>query len=316
MTWLAWRLHRAQILVTVGVVALVATVLVTQRLSGDAVAAEHGCSTGVPGLADCGSAASGAILNQFGAYVYLINMLLLGLPVLLGLWCGAPLFARELERGTQVFALTQSISRRRWWGTKLSVVGVPLALSMLGLGMLALWAVKPFTDLMKISVLSEENYANLGSVAAVIALLFFAVGATVGIVWRNTIAVLAVTLVGTFAMVVFLTGLRADFIPTSEYRAPLSDAAMMGDTSLPAETWYVDLTYQSADGADLTHRFNGECATDVACGKKIGVATVTSSYHRPDRFWPLQLVETGIYLVIIGITLGLGAWALRRRRLG
>jgi hypothetical protein len=44
-------------------------------------------------------------------------------PAFIGAFWGAPLIARERETGTLRLAWTQSITRRRWLGTKFAAIG-------------------------------------------------------------------------------------------------------------------------------------------------------------------------------------------------
>ena len=44
-------------------------------------------------------------------------------PLLVGLFWGAPVLAREFERGTHRLAWTQSVPRRAWLVVKLGVLG-------------------------------------------------------------------------------------------------------------------------------------------------------------------------------------------------
>ena len=53
-----------------------------------------------------------------------LNTLVLVVPVLIGMFWGAPLIARELETGTFRLAWTQSVSRVRWLLVKLGLVGL------------------------------------------------------------------------------------------------------------------------------------------------------------------------------------------------
>lgn len=123
MTWLAWRLHRTQILMTLGVIVAAAAVLVYQHLSAESFLTAAGCSIGDESR-PCSAPVLDDFRDKFGGYEEMMTQLLTFLPAVLGLFCGAPLFSREFERGTQVFALTQSVGRVRWWGTKLCVVGL------------------------------------------------------------------------------------------------------------------------------------------------------------------------------------------------
>jgi len=69
------------------------------------------------------------------------------LPMLVGIFWGAPLVARELETGTYRLAWTQSITRRRWLTTKLAIFVV----ATVGIGaifsLLLSWWFHPFAQL-------------------------------------------------------------------------------------------------------------------------------------------------------------------------
>lgn len=65
-----------------------------------------------------------------GRYNFGILVFEEGLPllvVLIGSLVGASLVAREIEQRTQLVAWTQSVSRRRWYVTKVAVIGACLA---------------------------------------------------------------------------------------------------------------------------------------------------------------------------------------------
>ncbi|MGH3881549.1 MAG: hypothetical protein ACRDSK_31370 [Actinophytocola sp.] len=49
------------------------------------------------------------------------------LPALAGVFIGAPLFAREFEHGTWRLAVTQGVTRTRWFTTKIALVGTGVA---------------------------------------------------------------------------------------------------------------------------------------------------------------------------------------------
>src|SRR5579875_1647914 len=102
MIWLTWRQARVQTLVTAGLVAVFAIVLLAtgpHLTSLSRQSAFAGCHR------DCAGAASRFLIslgaNGFYHQVYLFGALLLVLlPVVIGLFWGAPLIARELESGS------------------------------------------------------------------------------------------------------------------------------------------------------------------------------------------------------------------------
>ena len=104
MIWLTWRQFRAQ---AVGVSALLAVLTATLVIAGrpriGAGLDPTGTDTGL----------------YFGGIVVVYV-----LPAIIGLFWGAPLVARELEAGTHRLVWNQSVTRTRWLGTKLAVVGL------------------------------------------------------------------------------------------------------------------------------------------------------------------------------------------------
>lgn len=72
--------------------------------------------------------------------VIFVGLLLLILPMLVGMFWGAPLIAREIEHGTHRLVWTQGISRLRWATTKVGLVSVAvLVITAIYAGMLTWW---------------------------------------------------------------------------------------------------------------------------------------------------------------------------------
>src|SRR5205085_9605797 len=66
------------------------------------------------------------------------------LPMLVGVFWGAPLVARELETGTYRLAWTQSITRRRWLTSKLVLFVLATVMLAVGFSFLLGWWLHPF----------------------------------------------------------------------------------------------------------------------------------------------------------------------------
>ncbi|WP_202610929.1 ABC transporter permease [Herbidospora solisilvae] len=106
MTWLAIRLHRVRMVSMALVVVLWAGFVAAERL--------------YPGIRGISA----------GLFPYL--------PLVMGVFLGAPLLSREYERGTHQFAWTQSISRSRWLAPQIGTAAV-LALTTTGLVTALIW---------------------------------------------------------------------------------------------------------------------------------------------------------------------------------
>ncbi|WP_216854773.1 hypothetical protein [Streptomyces pacificus] len=290
------------------------------RISADAYMQDHGI-VGCLRIdeAACTASAMSAFSDAYKAYVSIIPMVLLCLPVLLGMFAGAPLFAREIEQGTHIFGLTQSVGRGRWWATKSMVAGVPLALLMLGLGLFGFWALKPLNHVTRGPVMTP-GFETQGLTLAAYTVLAFAIGAAAGLLFRNTLAAMAVVLglylvvlvsIGTVARPHYLAAERV----TGTVAESTGESERGGRSWIPDDAWRIGSAYYSKDGQKVSFNPSG-CdgkETIQRCLARQGVAKQSSDYHPASRFWSLQAIEAGVFIALSAGLLGLGAWTLRRR---
>ncbi|MGA2530325.1 MAG: ABC transporter permease subunit [Acidimicrobiales bacterium] len=125
-------------------------------------------------------------------------------PVLVGLFFGAPLIARELETGTFRLAWTQSVTRKRWLAVKLGLIGIAaMAISGL-LTWMANWWASPL-DAVNQNRFGAANFSLHGVAPIGYAAFAFALGATAGVLLRRTVPAMAVTAAGFAAARVAVT---------------------------------------------------------------------------------------------------------------
>lgn len=327
MIWVAWRQQRVQILVSVGLVALVALALVVMRFAVTGELARLG-------IAGCWQTAEGCYAPglekivtryEFGNTAY--HFLGLVLPAVLGVFVGAPMFAREIEQGTHIFSLTQSVSRARWWTTKALVGGLPVVAAVTGLGLLAGWARQPLVWLVP-GRLFTPRFETEGLALGAYMLLAVSVGAVLGLWLRNTLAAMAVTLVVYVAVV---TGLAST--ARIHYAPPVQHVERF--TTMPSyplgDGWLIDQGYLNADGERVEAAYH-ECMLRQArqtmrgegwaidgpwpfetCYREAGAVEYLLIYHPADRYWRFQATEAGLAgLMSLGV-LSTGALAVRRR---
>ena len=160
MTWLVWRQHRKQLLF--GVVALLVLGAFFLAPAGRSTtgSSSWACPTVFPRPSTRPSSPNSlatpraSTMRQqrspgaqtardfFDDYqnVFEVGGLLLILPMLVGMFWGAPLVARELEHGTHRLVWTQGTSRLRWAATKIGLVSVGvLVMTSVYAGMLTWW---------------------------------------------------------------------------------------------------------------------------------------------------------------------------------
>ena len=216
MIWVAWRQFRTQALVTLGLLAAFAVVVlvtglhlrdVYSSLGGAQCSARNDCT---------------ALGAHDKALADLLGPALLVIPALLGMFWGAPLVARELESGTFRLAWTQSITRRRWLSTRVALVGVA-ALAVAGLASwLVSWWFEPL-DAVNMNRFDPGVFTARGTVAIGYAAFAFALGVAAGALTRRTLPAMAATLVGFVATrIVFTFWVRPHLLPTKAVLVPVT----------------------------------------------------------------------------------------------
>jgi hypothetical protein len=345
MIWLTWRQCRVQALTGVGLLAAVAATFVftgpdlgrLYQTSGLATCTTTGhCITAQAAFSDSLKA------DSTYAVVFFVGVGVLYLmPVLIGMFWGAPLIARELEAGTLRITWTQSVTRTRWLSVKLCVVGLAGVLTTGLLSLAVTWWSTPIDDAMSLPgqnplggfpnrfhplIFGARDLAPIGYAA-----LAFTVGVTVGLLIRRTLVAMGATL----AIVVAVQVLTPAVV-RSHYRSPeqattaitlVPDGAFKlrigGDTmavSVPAiipGAWVTAVQTTDGSGRPVNPRTPQVCqdpaAPPVACDDAINQLHLTEvvSYQPAERFWVFQLYETAGYLAL---TLILAGFCLRRVR--
>jgi hypothetical protein len=144
MMWLTWRQFRAQAITAAAALAAFAVLL---GVTGPRLAHLYTVS-GIDGCHSTCRFAADQFLTQLdgGTYwvVYLLGVVVILItPVVIGIFWGAPLIAREYETGTFHLAWTQSISLSRWLAVKLALTGLAAMAVTEGLSLMQAWWAAP-----------------------------------------------------------------------------------------------------------------------------------------------------------------------------
>ena len=315
MTWVVWRRQRAALLAAFGLVAAAAVVVVASRLlvtSGAAPLDVSGCLGGDSGANACRSPVFLQLYDRFGGLHDAGYLAMLVLPVVVGVCAGAGLFARELEQGTAVLALTQSVSRLQWWWTGLLVAGVPAAVVVALLTPVATWGLG-LTGSEYASRLANPVFQVTGLVPVAHTLLAFTLAAVGGLLLRSAGGAAVLALVVQFVVeVVLVGGLRRYYAPADELRTPPSPTGddLTPPGALPLDTQYLDAAGRPVpDSVLLASPCEGET---YECIGTNGVVLQLERYHDAAKYWPFQMIEAGLVLAVVAILLGVGARSLRR----
>ena len=325
MIWLTWRQHRKQVLFAViGLAALAAALLPTGLQMHDkfnnsglaACLAKLGTAQMVSAKASnsCQDL-SGNFSHEFGG-MSLIAILLLVLPLLVGLFFGAPLVAREVEHGTHRFVWTQGVSRLRWGTVKFSLVGGITLVLAAAYGLGAGWWSAPLTEsgngrLMPL-VFDFQGIAPIGYTVFAVALGIF-----VGTVWRKVLPAMGVTVVGFIAVRILVeTLLRPRFLSAQS----LSFSFTGDDVPNPSSgDWVYSSGIRNAAGQMVAPGAQVECngggisisgPVNAANPQSVGAGSCGSQagfgpgdynweqYQPGSKFWDFQGLETGIFMAL------------------
>jgi hypothetical protein len=143
MARVTWRQHRGALITLLVASAALAIAMVAGEAGVQAAYARYadGCVLH-PIRVPCGTIANTIAAGTTGLDALVIA--LHGLPVLIGVFVGAPLISRELESGTFRFTWTQGIGRTRFVLTTVVLLAAVVAAASCALGFLLSWYAHPF----------------------------------------------------------------------------------------------------------------------------------------------------------------------------
>ena len=300
MSCAIWRQHRGQALWTLLTLAALCALMLGVGLNAEhwlagyhhwlAALRAAGCappdapsgSFHVPSVAVCDALSQRYPHNLQAAFAARYGFAVLvfedGVPAALaviGALVGAPLVAREVEQRTQLVAWTQSVSRRRWYATKVTTLAAGLAVVGLAAGVANEWLQRPLTT----GGLTSSRWIWFYSIDLALAgeiLLAFALAVALGAWLRRTLPAVGTALVG-FLVLLLATGwaVRA-LTPTRRTTGPRF--------AVPHSGWSIQPSHGHA-----------------------------VPYHPAGQYWPLQLTFLAVLLVLAAALLAAGWHATHTR---
>jgi hypothetical protein len=326
MTWIVWRQQRALfITLATGLVLGVAGLLVLRAMMIADIAALGlaGCvQDGVqPGGGACSARSANDFLNIWGTRMQLGGQgLVFGLPLLVGVFIGAPLFAREFEQGTHALAFTQSVSRTRWMAAKFLVTALPaLAVVVVMQFVVAYWlAAAGGLGPLQMGPFVLSNFDVAGVSPAAYTLFAYTLGMFAGALSRRTLVAMAVV-IGVYGVIRFVVyGFRESMGTvkrvTSEDpfgRVPVDQGWTLNSGLLNAKGEEVQEEAQLldcglVDGADVGQGAVASCFSEQGV---VGFHDIIPS----DAVGGLHLIEASIFVALSVLFLAGTAWAVRRQ---
>jgi hypothetical protein len=311
--WLTWRQQRTETVIAVILLALVAAVLVPTGLHMADVYERDGIaaclsdpSAGCRDAVDSFATRWGTLLN-LGGWLNFV-------PALLGMLLAVPVVL-EFERGTFRLAWTQSVTRRRWLATRLSLIAASAVGASVLVTVLVTWWRDPLDE---VNGRFTDGFSLEGVVPSAYTLFAAALVIAFGVVLRRTAAAAGSALVVfAAARIVIENWARPHYqaqlhgtwpgVPGPElqgawvFRQGGELRMLGGQFPDPAvvQSCVTDATTKSFDSACLAQH-------DV-------VLTAFATYHPASRFWLFQAIETSIFVGLTAALLGFSIWWIRKR---
>lgn len=299
---------------------------------------------------DCSEATISTFLQNQNDIRHGLNILVIVMPCVIGVFWGAPLVAREIEGGTYRLAWTQSVSRVRWLVVK---IGVMLLASVVVGGLLSLMATWWNSPLDRVSMNAFEAFDGRDIVPIGYAAFGLALGVTAGVLIRRTLPAMATVLVVfTAARLAFNQLVRPHLFSPVRVAMPLDTRKFgfgrnsaglhtfeSGSPDIP-NAWIQSVEVVDKAGHALTPEvLASTCPRLSEIGPPTGgggdvrakvpddvddvftecITNVGATYHRVvtyhpgSKYWAFQWYEMSIYLAAALVLVGVCIWSIRRR---
>jgi len=323
MIWVSWRRQRLQLITLLAMLVIGAGVVVLLRSAMvDTITSLH--------ITQCvtqeGPPCSGSepVTDFKVEWITRLNLgqgAILTLPVLIGVFIGAPLFARELEQGTHVLAFTQSVSRTRWMLSNLLVALLPSVVVLIALQQLVSWwlSAAGFLGPRSSGPLHFLNFGIEHFSPVAYALFAFALGTFIGVVSRRTLVAMTAALT-TFIVARFaLADVPGHLVPTRHLEAdPGASMAESQGGALVMERGWLDAAGRKLS-SDTASPLLQACKSTpagtprtqeefLACLPQSGLARQYADFVPESQAWQVHLVDASIYgglavLLLVGTAL-------------
>lgn len=314
MTRLTWRLARPNILASLALLAALALYAVLTRRAMTADLDASGLSACLTSGGDCFTLARD-FTDKFNVVINTHHLMIL-VPLLTGMFWGGPLVAREIEQGTHRLAWTQSVGRGRWLATKLGIFLLGAAVVAAALTQLMTWWFTPIESVQgNFGRLNPDVFDFRGIVPVAYTVFAFALGAAAGAIFKRTVPAMVVTLVAYLPIKIGVQVLR------DQYLTPLDVTYAFGTRSprLGSGDWILNSEVVNRGGEVLGSAGVSDPCQSLASKAAAEACSVENGYRFVDtyqplsRFWPFQLIESGIFLGLSIIVLAVAAWWILRR---
>ena len=337
LVWVTWRQHRATLIglgLFLGATAVGLLIANLNLHQPNDYAIRAGCSLAGGMTPPCRPPLGPSIFGWAEYYQGELQFLLPLVPVVIGMFLGAPLLAREYAAATTRFAWTQGAGRLRTVVTKVVLLGLVVLVSAAAIGWLTQWSAQPL--LARSPNFDGWNPALFDATPvteAGLALLCYAAGILAGVVTRRVVPAMAVTAVALPTLIVvsydkvhywlLSLGLHRTQDLALGAQAYVGMSAGTGGVANihavarpgapgPARSWLSQGWYTGPDG----HRLSRAAAVRLSFNSGLMARlhdTFWVTYQPGSRYWLFQSVQGGAELLLALILGALAVWLVRRR---
>jgi len=325
MSSLVFRQYRAQALAAIGLLAAFAALMVVTGLQ---MAGQwHSALVTCAALRSCDNLSSTMFLGNHA--VGFLVIMTLGVQLVLGILCGAPLVAHEFETGTNQFAWTQTITRRRWLAVKAGWLLLAAAAVGGTVSGLVTWWSGP-NNALQGNAFNTGRFDIMGVVPVGFAVFAMALGILAGTLLRRTVPAVGLTIAGFIAVRLAVTEwLRPHYLTAVTHVYGLTQNWAPSRTAWQFAQGIITPDGRRlfpADGADISgnvqvsmvpaacHHLLSQTNPGpvLSCMQSAGFRQFVS-YQPANRYWAFQGIETGIFVALAVALLAI-TFALVRRR--
>jgi hypothetical protein len=184
MVWLTWRQHRWALLGSLIVAAVLAGWMA--YLAADITTLHHQCHDI---LCPPNSPQEARLSAPYGPVAVSSNLLLVVryMPLLIGMFIGVPLLAREHEQRTLLLAWSQDVSPVRWLWTKLTLLGLFVAALTTAVSAVSDHLAHVESTVTVGGLFEYTSFLDTGMLPLAISVCWFAVGVALGAAVRRTL---------------------------------------------------------------------------------------------------------------------------------
>ncbi|MEZ0106214.1 hypothetical protein ABH920_000195 [Catenulispora sp. EB89] len=313
LIWLTWRQHRWPIVVSAVITAaMTAAMALTASRLGSMVAK---CATAQPPCTNTDPEPSHAS--------YLMNSLVF-LPVLIAVFWGVPLLAREFEQRTLPLAWSQDVSRQKWLWGKTAVMIVLVGAMGTILAAESEHLAHQYHAYTGDSLFDGTQFQAGGWMPLTLALAWLAVGIAAGAATRRVLAAIAVVGGLWIVRMVVMVKLRGQFMTPLHVIKPFKVSDRGADTVHAVVTNDMSLNGGSQSFIDVHGAtYSPQVVMDGWCGRadnigtclqQHGIVGTLNKYQPASRMGTFHLIENGMNLGLFVIALAVAWWCVKKTR--